>query len=67
MCITKLGVWVKTMMHACVCAEDDFMAESRNDVFQDVRAMSEHKVDTSVISIIGPGKGTDRIPSMRVI
>ena len=58
MCITKLGVWVRTMMHACV-HEDDFMAESRIDVFQDVKAMSEHKVDINAIPIDGPGQGTE--------
>ena len=45
---------------ACVCLHrDDFMVESRIDVFQDVKAMSEHKVDINVISIIGPGQGTE--------
>ena len=45
---------------ACVCVHgDDFMVESRIDVFQDVKAMSEHKVDINEISIIGLGQGTE--------
>ena len=38
---------------------DDFMVESRLDVFQDVQAMLEHKVDIKVLAIIGPGQGTE--------
>ena len=45
-------------MHACVHG-DVFMVESRIDVFQDVKAMLEHKVDINVISIMGPGQGTE--------
>ena len=45
---------------ACVCVhEDDFMVESRIDVFQDAKAVLEHKVGVNVISIIGPGQGTE--------
>ena len=45
---------------ACVCLHaDDFVVESRIDVFQDVKAMLEHKVDINVISIIVPGQGTE--------
>ena len=33
------------------------MVESRIDVFEDVKAMLEHKVDFNVISIVGPGSG----------
>ena len=45
---------------ACVCAHgDDFTVESRIDVFQEAKAMLEHKVDINVIAIIGPGQGTD--------
>ena len=40
-------------MRVCVHG-DDFMVESRIDVFQDVKAMLEHKVDINVIAIIGP-------------
>ena len=37
---------------ACVCVHgDDFMVESRIDVFQEVKAMLEHKVDINVIAI----------------
>ena len=35
------------------------MVDSRIDVFQDVKAMLEHKVEINVISIIGPAQGTD--------
>ena len=35
------------------------MVESRIDVFQDVKAMSEHIVDINAISIVGPGQGTE--------
>ena len=66
MCVTKLGVWVMTMMHACV-HEDDFMVESRIDVFQDVKAMSEHRVGINVISIIGLGQGTEAKIVKRVL
>ena len=38
---------------------DDFMVESRIDVWQDVKAMLEHTADINVISIIGPGQGTE--------
>ena len=38
---------------------DDFMVESRIDVFQEVKAMLEHEVDTNVIAIIGSGQGTE--------
>ena len=58
MCITKLRVWAMTTMHACVHG-DDTMVELRVDVFQEVKAMLEHKVDINVISIIGPGQGTE--------
>ena len=58
MCITKRGVWVRTMMHACVCTRTTSW-RSRSSVFQDVKAMSEHKIDISVISIVGEGKGTE--------
>ena len=37
---------------ACLCVHgDDFMVESRIDVFQEVKAMLEHKVDINVIAI----------------
>ena len=63
MCITKLGVY-----DACVCVhEDDFMAKSRIDVFQDGKSMLEHKVDINVISIIGPGQGTEAKIVKRVL
>ena len=53
---------------ACVCVhEDDFMVESRIDVFQDVKAMSEHKGDINVISIIGLGQGTEAKIVKRVL
>ena len=55
-----------TIMHACV-HEDDFMVESRIDVFQDVKAMSEHKVGINVISIIGLGQGTEAKIVKRVL
>ena len=45
---------------ACVCVHgDDLMVESRIDVFQEVKAILEHKVDINVIAIIGPGQGTE--------
>ena len=66
MCITKLGVRVMTTMRACVHG-DDFMVESRIDVFQDVKAMLDHKVDINVISIIGPGQGTEAKNVKRVL
>ena len=45
---------------ASVCVHgDDFMVEPRIDVFQDVNAMLEHKVDIKVLAIIGPGQGTE--------
>ena len=53
---------------ACVCVHgDDFMAESRIDVFQEVKAMLEHKVDINVISIIGPGQGTEAKVVKRIL
>ena len=45
---------------ACMCVHEvDFMVVSRIDVFQDGKAISEHKVDINVISIAGPGQGTE--------
>ena len=45
---------------ASVCVHgDDFMVESRIDVFQGVKAMLEHKVDIQVLAIIRPGQGTE--------
>ena len=45
---------------ASVCVHgDDFMVESKIDVFQDVKAMLGHKVDIEVLAIIGPGQGTE--------
>ena len=45
---------------ACVCVHrDDSMVESRIDVVQDMKAMLEHKAVINVISIIGPGQGTE--------
>ena len=45
---------------ACVYVHgDDLMVESRIDVFQEVKAILEHKVDINVIAIIGPGQGTE--------
>ena len=45
---------------ANVCVHgDDFMVDSRIDVFQDANAMLEHKVDIKVLAIIGPGQGTE--------
>ena len=45
---------------ASVCVHgDDFMVETRIDVFQDLKAMLEHKLDINVISIIGLGQGTE--------
>ena len=42
---------------ASMCVHgDDFMVESRIDVVQDAKAMSEHKVDIEVLAIIGPGQ-----------
>ena len=53
---------------ACVCVhEDNFMVESRIDVFQDVRAMLGHIVDIIMISIIGPGQGTEAKIVKRVL
>ena len=53
---------------ACVWVHgDDFMVESRIDVFQDVKAMSEHTVDINVISIGGLGQGTDAKIVKRVL
>ena len=44
---------------ASVCVQgDDFMVESRIDVFRDVKAMLEHKVDIKVLAIVGLGQGT---------
>ena len=44
---------------ASVCVHgDDFMVESRIDVFRDAKAMLEHKVDIKVLAIIGLGQGT---------
>ena len=44
---------------ASICVHgEDFMVESRI-VFQDAKAMLEHKVDINVISIIGLGHGTE--------
>ena len=53
-------------MNACV-HEDDFMVESRIDVFQDVKAMLEHNVDINVSSIIGPCQGTEAKIVKRVL
>ena len=39
--------------------DEDVNVESRIDVFQDVKAMLEHKVDIKVLAIIGPGQGTE--------
>ena len=45
---------------ASVCVHgDDFMEESNIDVFQDAKAMLDHKVDIKVLAIIGPGQGTE--------
>ena len=45
---------------ASVCVlGDDFMVESNIDVFQDAKAMLDHKVDIKVLAIIGPGQGTE--------
>ena len=45
---------------ACVCVYGgDFMVESRIDVFQEVKAKCEHKVDINLIAIIEPGQGTE--------
>ena len=45
---------------ASVCVHgDDFMVKSRIDVFQDAKAMLEHKVDINVLAIIGLGQGTE--------
>ena len=53
---------------ACVCVhEDDFRVESRIDVFQDVKAMLEHKVEINVSSIIGPGQDTEAQIVKRVL
>ena len=35
------------------------MVEARIDVFQEVKAMLEHKVDINVISNLGPSHGTE--------
>ena len=43
------------------------MVESRVVVFQDVKTMSEHEVDINVISIIGPGQGTEAKTVKRVL
>ena len=48
------------MSHAVQCATTTgVLFHERIDVFQDAKAMLEHKVDIDVISIIGPGQGTD--------
>ena len=45
---------------ASVCVHgDDFMVESRIDVFQDAKAMLECRVDIKVLAIIGLGQGTE--------
>ena len=41
-----------------VCARGR-KVESRIDVFQDLKAILDHKVDINVISIIGLGQGTE--------
>ena len=46
---------------------DDFMVDSRIDVFQDVKVMLDHKVDINVISSIGPGQGTEAKIVKRVL
>ena len=48
-----------TTMQAHACMAHDSMVESRIDVFQDVKAMLEYKVDIKVLAIIGPGQGTE--------
>ena len=46
---------------------DDFMVESRIDVVQDAKAMSEHKVDIEVLAIIGPGQNIEAKIVKRVL
>ena len=41
--------------------------ESKIDVFQDVKAILEHKVDIKVLAIIGPGQGTEAKIVKRVL
>ena len=53
---------------ASVCVHvDDFMLESRIDVFQDAKAILEHKVDIKVLLMIGPGQGTEAKVVMRIL
>ena len=46
---------------------DDFMVESRIDVFQDVKAMLEQKVHIKVLAIIRPGQDTEAKIVKRVL
>ena len=66
MCNMKLGVWVMMTRRACV-HRDDFEVESRIDLFQDEKAMLEHKVDINVITITEPGQGTEAKIVKRVL
>ena len=53
---------------ASVCVHREyFMVESTIDVSQDVKGMLELKVDINVISIIGPGQGTEAKIVKRVL
>ena len=53
---------------ASVCAHgDDFMVESRIDVFQDVEATLEDKIDINVIAIIAQGQGAEAKIVKRVL
>ena len=57
MCTSKAGS-LNDDDDASVCVHgDDFMGESRVDVFQDVKAMLEHNVHINVIAIIRTGSG----------
>ena len=59
MCTTKAGN-LNDDDDASVCVHgDDFMVESRIDVFQDVKAMLKHKVDIKVPAMVGPEQGTE--------
>ena len=53
---------------ACVYVHgEDLMVESRIGLFQNVKAMLEHKVNINVISIIGRGQGTEAKILKRVL
>ena len=67
MCITAPGS-LGDDDDASVCVHvDDFTVESRIDAVQEATTIVELKVDINVISIIGPGQGTDAKIVQRVL